>query len=813
MFSHRPGTNRLLRTRLMVFLALVLGTGATLSAQVPLQYSFANDTSSATDMTGATVLLGDVAWYDDVTTDVVEIGFPFIFQGVTYTEFSASSNGLMKLGPEMVGYDFYNQLSNAGDNYPLLVNYWDDLVLDGDPTGVNGGDAGISMKLTGTPGSRVLTVEWRARLFGWSQPPGEEGGDESEVGGADLGGIPFTFQTRLYEGSNVIEFYYGEMSTLFPTSGSIGIATATDNYMSVTPGVGTPLSDPTVSRTEANDTIDLQSVENRLPVGTVFRFTPVVTAMFTTNGSPVGPGSALFTLMQSCVGDVAVNLPITVWNTGLFDLHLSDLDVFSVDSIDVQGQRLLTRDAQGRPVPTSDYIVTDQPGIAPIGANPPTIFPMTLAAGEQRTFYVTFVGGYPGRRLARLFLRTNANTFASADTANISPAPLTEGLLAIDLVGEAIGSRLARNLAGERLRTIVFPDTRAGDTTIRTYMIVNAGACELRINRRSLRIFSGDVNEYKLRSVFQGVPIDAVRDDYVIAQGDSGTLTVAFMPVRSGTRLATVFMQTNDSTLGIPGITERGSYYLDLHGRGRAGLDARGLTLRPVVIGGFTNGLAEIENTSITSVDIASITFSGGDSADFSADAIAPWPSLPARVIPGQKLQLGVRLTPAAGSSAGMRQTTMIVVTTTGDTLRIVIRGEAGTQTLVVSPTSLFDNVMIVAGASVRRSVMIANTGTLPVRLTSVVITGADSANYRMGLLPRMDLIPGQTEFLEITFAPTGVGQSSAQLEVSSTSGPTQTVLLGGESLRIRRDPIDPARVAGATTGAEVQRSPDPSIR
>lgn len=811
MISTRRTTGGLYRLRLLLFASLLLVAGASASGQVAMQYSFGYEAGTLTDMTDATLLLGDVAWYDDVTTDVVPIGFTFRFQGQEYTEFSASSNGLLKFGPEMVGWEWYNDLDDAGDNYPLIANYWDDLVLDGDPVNVNGGDAGIFMKVTGAPGSRVMTLEWRARLFGWTAPPGEEEGEGGSL--MDVGEIPFVFQTRLYESSNVIELVYDRMSNVYPTSGSIGIASGTQSFLSVTPGMGSPLSAPTVSSLVANDTINLLSDSNRLPVGTLYRFTPITSAMFTSNGNPVGPGTALFTLMQSCVGDASVSVPVTVTNNGINDLILSDLDLYRVDSTDVQGQLLLMRDALGRPVPALDYVVTDQPGIAPIGSNIPASFPDTLAAGEQRTFYVTFVGQTPGRRLARMFLRTNANTFSGVDTTNSLPPTLTLGLLPVDLVGQGVGAALARNLDGARLRTVVFPDTRAGDTVTRTISIVNAGACDLRISRRSLRIFSGDVNEYRLLSVLPGVTIDDVRGDYVIAAGDSGSITVAFMPVRSGTRMATIFMQTNDSTLGIAGITERGSYYLDLHGRGRAGLDARDLTLRPVVIGGFSNGIAELENTSITTVDIAQIFFSGLDSAEFVADAIAPWPTLPSRIVPGQKLQLGVRLTPAAGSSAGMRRTTMVVVTTGGDTIRIRIIGEAGTQTLVVSPSSLFEDAFVQIGSSTRRTVMISNTGTLPVRLTSVTITGPDSANYRLGLLPRWDLIPGQTEFLEVTFAPSAQGQSSASLEIASTAGQPQTVTLGGTALRIRRDPADPVEAVAPTPGGAIELLVAPTLR
>lgn len=778
--------------RILMLVVLLLGVGAAAKAQVPLQYTFSYGTSAATDMTGATLLRGDSSGNDDIVTGVQPIGFPFIFQGVVYTNFSANSNGLLKLGDTSIDGQFSNGFQLGGTNYPAIANFWEDLYLDTDPVGSPGGEAGIRSIVTGIVGSRVLTVEWKARRFGYSSGPGE---------------VPYYFQTRLYETSNRIELYFGAMSTNYFTGGSIGLALDTSRFMSVTPGWGIPLSAPTVSTTVPNDTIQLaeffdegggedtepsgsQSIPvERLPAGTTYVFTPIVMPAFTSNGSPVGPESSLFTLLTSCVGETSFSVPVTVTNTGVFDVNVNAFDLYQVDSSDTQGAMNLQRDSQGRVVNTTDYVVTDAPGTWPIQSNVPATFPDTIASGGSRTYYVTFVGQYPGRRLARAFIRTNGSTFSGTDTTASSPT-LTAGLLTVELVAQGVGSKLARNLSGDRPRTLVFPDTRAGDTTIRVVTIVNAGTCDLRINRRRMRIFSGDVNEFKLLSIFPGKIVDG-NDDYIIPSGDSGTITAAFMPVRSGTRMVTVFMQTNDSTLGTPGITERGSFYLDFHGRGRAGLDARNIVLRPVVIGSFTNGIVEVENTSIATVDIVSISFEGLDSAEFTEDASAAWPALPARIVPGRVLRLGVRLTPAAGSSAGNHQTTMVIVTTTGDTLRVRIRGEAGTQQLLVSPSSLFDNVFIPAGSTARQTVRISNLGTLPVRLTSIVITGIDSVNYRMGLLPRRDLDPGQTEFLEITFAPQTAGQSNAQLEVSSNAGPTQIVALGGSANRIRDDRVD----------------------
>ena len=171
-------------------------------------------------------------------------------------------------------------------------------------------------------------------------------------------------------------------------------------------------------------------------------------------------------------------------------------------------------------------------------------------------------------------------------------------------------------------------------------------------------------------------------------------------------------------------------------------------------------------------------------------------------------MSLAVRLTPTG--SAGIRRTTLLLVTTTNDTVRVPIRGEAGVRLLVVSPSSLFETVTIASGSTRRQSVMIANNGTLPVRITSVKISGADSASYIVGKMPRVDLDAGQTEYLEVTFAPTGPGQTSAQLEITASNGQTYTVLLGGTALKARLDPADPTTTCRVATTC--RRQPDATI-
>lgn len=520
---------------------------------------------------------------------------------------------------------------------------------------------------------------------------------------------------------------------------------------------------------------------------------------------PLGPQQPLYHQVFSCVGNQANIVPMLMTNPGQFPMTVTSIDIYQTDTADGQGTPRfpLSRDAQGRVIRMVDYALSTTPGVFPIGANPPISVPFTLQPNESRTIYATFIGQLPGKRFGRAYISTDAQNAFGTDTAIGSPAGVSMGLLNFDFIGRAIGADLAATSAGVEMKTVIFAHTRAGDSAFMSFPIANAGACDLRINRDRFRIHSGDVNEFRMMGSLRNATFDATTGDYVLAPGMADTITVRFTPSRPGSRMATMMIQTNDSTIVRPGVSERGAFYLDLTGRGLAGLDTRDLVLDPVVIGSFVIGDAVFENSSNAAVGVASVGFVGDDAAEFSENAAVAWPARPFNVLPGEKLHLSVRMTPLG--SAGLRRTTMELITTTFDTVRLKIRGEAGTQTLVVAPSSLFDNVTLAIGQTKRQTVMISNTGTLPVRITDIALNGPDSLAYRMGILPRRDLEAGQTEYLEVTFVPTIPGQTSAQIVVTASNGQTYTVALGGTGLRVRRDPGDPT-TSTRTDGKSIGR-------
>ncbi len=127
----------------------------------------------------------------DTTNDgavTIPIGFPFTFYGTTYTSLSVSTNGLITFGNSDVSAVPVNLTTTAPtSNLPSIAVFWHDWTFQ-----YFGSDEAYYQTL-GTPGSRRLIVQWNFAL--------------SNTGpGLDT----VTFEAKLFEGSNNIEFHYDD---------------------------------------------------------------------------------------------------------------------------------------------------------------------------------------------------------------------------------------------------------------------------------------------------------------------------------------------------------------------------------------------------------------------------------------------------------------------------------------------------------------------------------------------------------------------------------------------------------------------------
>ncbi len=203
-----------------------------ISQSVPL-YVFSTLTNVYTPLVGGTT---STATGDDGTQLAIPIGFDFTYNGSSFSTFSISTNGTIRLGATAVGYS--NGLASFAN---VLAPFWDDN---------NIGSGTISYLVSGIAPNRVLTVDWNNVSIGGS---GSSSASTNQ------------YQVQLFEGTNNVQFNYGPLDASNGTTASIGISGNVGQFISLTPDVAT-----TTSTVTENSTIS--SVAN-IPSGTSYLFT------------------------------------------------------------------------------------------------------------------------------------------------------------------------------------------------------------------------------------------------------------------------------------------------------------------------------------------------------------------------------------------------------------------------------------------------------------------------------------------------------------------------------------------------------------
>ena len=238
-----------------------------INAQVS-SYSFSAGTTGTLDpMTGSTQLVASGS--DDGVSAVTNIGFTFNYAGVSYTQFSANANGLVRLGGTVVTGQWTNSAANANTASPAIMPYWDDL-----STGSAAGGGKVHYLLTGSAPNQKLIIEWFVTV------PRATGGAANA-----------RFQCVLNEGSNVIEFIYGAgMVVNTANSGAtVGLATATTAYNTV----------DVVTNTNSTSTFTTTNTA-AIASGTIYTWTPpscaapsgFVSSAITTNSATIAWNAA-----------------------------------------------------------------------------------------------------------------------------------------------------------------------------------------------------------------------------------------------------------------------------------------------------------------------------------------------------------------------------------------------------------------------------------------------------------------------------------------------------------------------------------------
>ncbi|MCU0434168.1 MAG: T9SS type A sorting domain-containing protein [Bacteroidia bacterium] len=360
--------SKLKRLFLSAAICGVMGTGATLNAQVSL-YTFSQSNTTYTPITGGTVL-GTNANDDERFVDPASpaggfsntgvgfpIGFNFTYNGATFDRFAVNANGWISLGQSantpavnMTSSSSYTPLSSTSTITPnQLRSRIAGVAFD------MGGQAGSELRteLIGTSPNQTRVIQW-TNYTGYFQT-----------------GMNITFQIRLNESDNSVEVRFGTMTpntTINTAHVGLGGSVPTDfnnrqttsNWNSTTAGtansssctfvntVTSPVSGLNFKWVLIVSALDMQATALASPgtlgcfgtnqtVSVIIRNNGTAAINFATNpvtvnASVTGPNPATFTPVVINTGTLAASATQTVTITTTYNMTTSGAYVFSANT-------------------------------------------------------------------------------------------------------------------------------------------------------------------------------------------------------------------------------------------------------------------------------------------------------------------------------------------------------------------------------------------------------------------------------------------------------------------------------------------------
>ena len=182
---------------------------------------------------------------------------------------------------------------------------------------------------------------------------------------------------------------------------------------------------------------------------------------------------------------------------------------------------------------------------------------------------------------------------------------------------------------------------------------------------------------------------------------------------------------------------------------------------------------ATLSNTGSGPLSISSIRLEGVNASDFTFSSGCQ------NVLPASAhCSLAVSFSPIAG---GARTASIVVVDELAAApLTLALNGSTGTPQISFNPGNLNFGSQPLLSSSVQQTATVSNTGSAPLDLSSLALSGTNSADFTMTSTCPSLLAAGSNCLLSIGFSPTSAGSRIASIGLRSGAVSAQTLLLNG---------------------------------
>ena len=395
----------------------------------------------------------------------------------------------------------------------------------------------------------------------------------------------------------------------------------------------------------------------------------------------------------------------------------------------------------------------------------------SVGPSSSTTFVVTFNPASAGTRNATISIVNN-------DTSN------NPYVFAIKGTGVVQGITILGNAAiitnGASTTTTANWTDYSTVTNTRTFTITNSGNVLLTVGAIS---FAGiNASEFTIQTP----------PSSIIAAYGTTTFTVLFTPTAAGTRNATISIVNNDST--------KNPYTFALSGTGTPQLSSvtgNGNTITYTSTTPLTTNWTDFSNVTVTRtytifnsgtipLSIGTITFTGGQSGDFSIQ------TPPSSVVPA----LGNTTFTVLYSPGATATSSTVVNIANGDTLKnpfyFTIQATKQTQAITLSGnaspisngalTTSTTNWTDFSTVASTRTFTITNTGNVPLTIGAISFSGTNAADFTIQTAPSASVPAFGTTTFTVLFTPSGAGVKTATISIinnDSTKNPFTYALNG----------------------------------
>ncbi len=425
-------------------------------------------------------------------------------------------------------------------------------------------------------------------------------------------------------------------------------------------------------------------------------------------------------------------------NGKLLSLSSSSLSFGSIAVNSMQMQTLTLTSTGVSPVTITSATISGT-GFTLVGGS----FPMTLNPSQTTTLQIQFNPTASGVSSGQLTINSN-----SSSSTNAVVALAGTGMAATPLANPSMAASTS---------SLVFGNVTLNSPTTLPITLTSTGTTPVTVSSAAIT----------------GSGFTLVGGTFPVTLNPSQTLTlrVQFDPTTSGTAGGQLTV-ASDST--------NGNTVVSLSGIGAAipiptlSVSTTSLSFGSVTVNSPTGLPITLSSTGTSPVTLNSVGVTG------TGFTIAGG-NFPTTLNPGQTLTLQVQFDPTVtGIASG--QFTVNSNSTNGGTTNVSLSGNgtaAPTLTLSASTANLsFGSVTV--NSPVTLPVTLTSTGTSPVTVSSVTISGAGFTLVG-GTVPAT-LNPSQTLTVQVQFNPTATGATTGQLTIisNSTNGSTATVSLSG---------------------------------